>query len=216
MPGRHRKPGTASRRIARTGAFAVIAGAPMLITGTAVAAPAAGHAPEKRVEHRADNEDADYGELFGEDEDTSDEDSGSRDDDEADDDNDAADDATDAEPGDAEESVTGATRRYTPHTRRDTTSDDDSSSGGTSSGSDRHWDQLADCESKQDWNADTGNGYKGGLQFDDATWRQYGGRQYAPSADQASREEQIAVAKKVQRKQGWNAWPSCSRQLGYA
>ena len=25
----------------------------------------------------------------------------------------------------------------------------------------------------------------------------------------------LAVAKKVQRDQGWNAWPACSRKLGY-
>ena len=77
------------------------------------------------------------------------------------------------------------------------------------------WDKLAQCESTQNWDANTGNGYKGGLQFNDATWRAYGGRQYAPTADQASREQQIAVAKKVQRDKGWHAWPGCSNKLGY-
>jgi resuscitation-promoting factor RpfA len=77
------------------------------------------------------------------------------------------------------------------------------------------WDKLAQCESTQNWDANTGNGYKGGLQFNDATWRAYGGRQYAPTADQASREQQIAVAKKVQSEQGWHAWPGCSNKLGY-
>ena len=48
------------------------------------------------------------------------------------------------------------------------------------------------------------------------TWRAYGGNSYAPSADQASREEQIAVAKKLQREQGWRAWPSCGSRLGGA
>ncbi|HEX4246941.1 MAG TPA: transglycosylase family protein [Pseudonocardia sp.] len=81
---------------------------------------------------------------------------------------------------------------------------------------DAQWDKLAQCESTENWDADTGNGYKGGLQFDDRTWRNYGGTEYAPTADHASRDEQIAVAKKVQEEQGWHAWPSCSRKLGYA
>ncbi|GAA4805162.1 hypothetical protein GCM10023200_48170 [Actinomycetospora chlora] len=76
------------------------------------------------------------------------------------------------------------------------------------------WDRLAMCESTQNWDADTGNGFKGGLQFTDSTWREFGGRQYASSPDEASREEQIRVAKKVQDEQGWNAWPTCSEKLG--
>ena len=31
---------------------------------------------------------------------------------------------------------------------------------------------------------------------------------------EASREQQIRVAKKVQDEQGWNAWPTCSEKLG--
>lgn len=76
------------------------------------------------------------------------------------------------------------------------------------------WDRLAMCESTQNWDADTGNGFKGGLQFTDSTWREFGGREYASAADEASREEQIAVAKEVQDAQGWNAWPSCTEELG--
>ncbi len=76
------------------------------------------------------------------------------------------------------------------------------------------WDRLAQCESTQNWDADTGNGFKGGLQFTDSTWREFGGRQYASSPDQASREEQIAVAKRVQEEQGWAAWPTCTDKLG--
>jgi hypothetical protein len=79
---------------------------------------------------------------------------------------------------------------------------------------DAQFDRLAQCESSRNWDADTGNGYKGGLQFNDSTWRAYGGSSYAPSADQASREEQIAVAKKLQRQRGWSAWPSCGSRLG--
>jgi resuscitation-promoting factor RpfA len=76
------------------------------------------------------------------------------------------------------------------------------------------WDRLAMCESTQNWEADTGNGFKGGLQFTDSTWNEFGGEQFASAPDEASREEQIRVAKKVQDQQGWNAWPTCSEKLG--
>ena len=76
------------------------------------------------------------------------------------------------------------------------------------------WDRLAMCESTQNWEADTGNGFKGGLQFTDSTWSEFGGERFASSPDQASREQQIRVAKKVQDEQGWNAWPTCSEKLG--
>ncbi|MEV6173571.1 transglycosylase family protein [Streptomyces sp. NPDC051954] len=76
------------------------------------------------------------------------------------------------------------------------------------------WDRIAQCESGSNWHINTGNGYYGGLQFAAATWRAYGGTAYAPTADQASREQQIAVATKVQSAQGWGAWPTCSARAG--
>ena len=60
----------------------------------------------------------------------------------------------------------------------------------------------------------TGNGYYGGLQFSGQTWSAFGGGQYAPTANQATREQQIAVAEKVLASQGWGAWPACSASLG--
>lgn len=80
--------------------------------------------------------------------------------------------------------------------------------------SDSTWDELAHCESTGNWAANTGNGYYGGLQFSPSTWKAFGGGEYAASAHQASRAEQIAVAEKVLAAQGWNAWPSCSKQTG--
>jgi len=48
-----------------------------------------------------------------------------------------------------------------------------------------------------------------------ATWAAYGGTDVAPSADQATREQQIAVAEKVKADRGgYSAWPACSRKLG--
>ena len=76
------------------------------------------------------------------------------------------------------------------------------------------WDKLAQCESGGDWSINTGNGYYGGLQFSSSTWSSFGGGQYASSADQASRTQQIAIAEKVLDTQGWGAWPACSAELG--
>nr|WP_120492813.1 transglycosylase family protein [Corynebacterium lactis] len=79
---------------------------------------------------------------------------------------------------------------------------------------DSDWDRLAQCESGGNWHINTGNGYYGGLQFSAGTWNGYGGNEFAPTADQASREQQIYVAEKVLAQQGWGAWPSCSASLG--
>lgn len=73
------------------------------------------------------------------------------------------------------------------------------------------WDKLAQCESSGKWNTNTGNGYHGGLQFTPSTWKAYGG---TGSAQNASREQQIAVAERVLKGQGWGAWPACSRKMG--
>ena len=80
--------------------------------------------------------------------------------------------------------------------------------------SDGTWDALAECESGGDWNTNTGNGYHGGVQFSGSTWDAYGGTEYAPRADLASREQQIAVAERTLAGQGWGAWPSCSKKIG--
>ncbi|MDJ0319449.1 transglycosylase family protein [Pseudarthrobacter sp. PS3-L1] len=74
-----------------------------------------------------------------------------------------------------------------------------------------NWDAIAQCESGGNWATNTGNGYSGGLQFSPSTWAAYGG---SGNAANASREQQIAVAEKVQAAQGWGAWPSCTAQLG--
>ena len=76
------------------------------------------------------------------------------------------------------------------------------------------WDSLAQCESGGDWSINTGNGFYGGLQFTASTWAAYGGTEYAPTANLATREQQIAVASKVQQGQGWGAWPACTASLG--
>ncbi|WP_308015387.1 transglycosylase family protein [Pseudonocardia sp. ICBG1293] len=85
------------------------------------------------------------------------------------------------------------------------------SAGEKGSGPDQVWDALAECESGGNWSTRTGNGFAGGLQFTPSTWRAFGGE---GAAHEASRDEQIAVAQRVQEGQGWEAWPACSKRLG--
>ena len=75
------------------------------------------------------------------------------------------------------------------------------------------WDAVARCESGGNWSINTGNGYYGGLQFSSSTWTGFGGGDYAPRADLATREQQIAVAEEVLDVQGPGAWPTCGRNL---
>jgi hypothetical protein len=74
------------------------------------------------------------------------------------------------------------------------------------------WDRLAQCESGGNWAASTGNGYYGGLQFSLGSWRAVGGTGYP---NQHGRDVQIEMGRRLQAAQGWNAWPSCTAQLGY-
>ncbi|MGP4010305.1 LysM peptidoglycan-binding domain-containing protein [Streptomyces sp. 4N124] len=80
---------------------------------------------------------------------------------------------------------------------------------GASAADGSTWDKVAECESGGAWSANSGNGFFGGLQLPQEDWEQYGGLDYAPSADQASRSQQIAVAEKILADQGAGAWPAC-------
>lgn len=82
------------------------------------------------------------------------------------------------------------------------------------------WDRLAQCEAGGNWQHGfvgplPGNPgrYSGGLMFAESTWNAYG-RDFAPVAHQASREQQIVVAERILAASGWGAWPACSRKLG--
>jgi len=76
------------------------------------------------------------------------------------------------------------------------------------------WDAIARCESTNNWAINTGNGFYGGVQFDQNTWERNGGLRYAGRADLATREEQIAIAEVTRARQGWGAWPVCGRGAG--
>ena len=83
------------------------------------------------------------------------------------------------------------------------------STAAPASSSGANWSAIAACESGGNWSASTGNGFYGGLQFTEQTWLGYGGGQYASSANQATKAQQIAVAERVLAGQGIGAWPTC-------
>ncbi|GAA5211570.1 transglycosylase family protein [Streptomyces thinghirensis] len=88
--------------------------------------------------------------------------------------------------------------------------------GNASAATASEWDAVAQCESGGNWSINTGNGYYGGLQFSASTWAGYGGTQYAATADQASKAQQIEIAEKVLAGQGKGAWPVCGTGLSSA
>jgi resuscitation-promoting factor RpfB len=80
------------------------------------------------------------------------------------------------------------------------------------------WDALARCEAGGRWDAvRTVDGrvlFSGGLQFAPRTWAAFKSEGLPEQASDATREQQIEVAERVLARQGWEAWPTCSRRLG--
>jgi hypothetical protein len=62
------------------------------------------------------------------------------------------------------------------------------------------------------WRYDGSSGFDGGLQFSPRTWRLFGGRTFSRYAHQATPIQQVAIAQKVLKVQGRNAWPGCTRK----
>ncbi|OPF78906.1 peptidase [Streptomyces antioxidans] len=85
---------------------------------------------------------------------------------------------------------------------------------GASAASGETWDKVAQCESTDNWDINSGNGFYGGLQFTQSTWEAYGGTAHAARADLATKDQQIAIAEKVLDGQGPGAWPVCSGKAG--
>ena len=65
---------------------------------------------------------------------------------------------------------------------------------------DSFWQAMARCETGNNWQ--NGGEYAGGLGIYVGTWRQWGGREFAPTPDQATPAQQIIVANRVST-QGW-------------
>jgi LysM repeat protein len=106
--------------------------------------------------------------------------------------------------GEGTPAATSTTTETTTSTTTETTTTTTSTDAGV-------WDRLAQCESSGDWSINTGNGYYGGLQFALSSWEWVGGTGYP---HEASKAEQIARAEILLERQGWDAWPACSSQLG--
>ena len=85
--------------------------------------------------------------------------------------------------------------------------------GQAAAATDGEWDQVARCESGGNWAINTGNGYYGGVQFAAGTWASHGGGEFAPTAQLATREQQIVIAERVLATQGRGAWPVCGGPL---
>lgn len=69
------------------------------------------------------------------------------------------------------------------------------------------WMKIAFRESRCDWNiVNRSSGAGGGLQFMPGTWRAMGGTQYAPRANQATKEQQITIANKLYDRAGIRPW----------
>jgi hypothetical protein len=85
---------------------------------------------------------------------------------------------------------------------------------GDGTRADWHWDALAHCESGGRWSTidHLGDGYDGGLGIYRGTWNAFGGREFAPNAGLATREEQIIVGMRIQARYGWGAW-GCARNV---
>jgi len=68
-----------------------------------------------------------------------------------------------------------------------------------------NWDGIAQCETASNWQMQ-GNKFSGGLGFYNGTWTSFGGREFAPNAGMATREEQIHVAERVYARYGLSGW----------
>ena len=71
--------------------------------------------------------------------------------------------------------------------------------------------QLRECESSNNYRANTGNGFYGAYQFSQATWSGLGypGR---PDLEPPSMQDQAAM--RLQAQSGWGNWPACAAALG--
>lgn len=84
-------------------------------------------------------------------------------------------------------------------------------SSGPAPASGTTWAELRQCESGDNYAADTGNGYYGAYQFSASTWHDLG---YGGLPSQASASTQDAAAQQLYDAKGWSPWPACSASLG--
>lgn len=69
-----------------------------------------------------------------------------------------------------------------------------------------YWEQLAEVSSGGDWAFVSEDGLRGGLAISEDNWKNYGGEDFAPTADKATKEEQIEIAEKIFADSGFDSW----------
>lgn len=85
------------------------------------------------------------------------------------------------------------------------------SGGGPSAGGHlANWDKIVGPEAGGNWANTSNPNFSGGLQFTPSSWASAGGLNFAPTAAQASPEDQKTVADKLLQMQGPGAWPATS------
>jgi peptidoglycan/LPS O-acetylase OafA/YrhL len=77
---------------------------------------------------------------------------------------------------------------------------------------DEYWEAMAQCEAGGDWHAR--GEFAGGLAIDTLSWQAFGGDRLAPTAADATREEQILIANRIST-QGWNAGDRFVEPVGF-
>ncbi|NNN21472.1 MAG: hypothetical protein HKL80_05655 [Acidimicrobiales bacterium] len=73
------------------------------------------------------------------------------------------------------------------------------------------WLELRTCESSNNYDDNTGNGYYGAYQFSLPTWESLGFTGLPSSAAPYVQDE---AAQMLQARSGWGQWPACSARLG--
>ena len=63
------------------------------------------------------------------------------------------------------------------------------------------WEKVAVCETGYNWNS-RGSWYSGGLGITNHNWIEYGGGQFADNAADATPEEQVYIARKIEQGAG--------------
>lgn len=84
-----------------------------------------------------------------------------------------------------------------------------------------YWDRMAQCETGGNWAHFPYGTWTGGLGIYNQTWIGWGGSEFAPTAGQATREQQIVVANRIATQgygnlgpAGYSAW-GCLASVGY-
>lgn len=77
-----------------------------------------------------------------------------------------------------------------------------------------YWLAVGSCESGLRWTYNGSSGFDGAFQFHPTTWSANRLSFYPAFAYLASPFQQLVVAEIVLSRQGWGAWPACSRKVG--